>query len=77
MCGWALMSSSPASSAARSTMRRKPDTVNGEPRIETNTNADWGFCSRCRRRKARSSPPVIGCVAGVPFLTRRRAERLD
>ena len=30
-------------------------------------------CSRCSRRNALSSSPQIGCVLGVPFLTRRTA----
>jgi hypothetical protein len=50
--------------AARSIMRRKPETVNGEPRSLTNKNGDAAF--RCNRRKDRSSAPVNGCVLGVP-----------
>jgi hypothetical protein len=56
------------SGAARSTIREKPGAVNGTPRSDTNTKADF---STCRCRSVRSSRPVSGWVAGVPFLTQR------
>ena len=65
------MNGSPAARPARSTKRANPAVVNGAPRSEAKTNGDRGSCSRCRRRSARSSSPTIGCVAGVPCLTRR------
>jgi hypothetical protein len=40
-------------------MRRKPPTVNGAPRSDTNTNGDSGD-SRLTRRNARSSMPADG-----------------
>ena len=40
-------------------------------------NGDRGSFSRCRRRSARSSSPMIGCVAGVPSLTRRTCKVAD
>jgi type 1 fimbriae regulatory protein FimB/type 1 fimbriae regulatory protein FimE len=48
-----------------------PVGPNGAPRSEVNTKADFGSCSRCSLRSARSSSPPIGCVEGVPFLVRR------
>src|SRR6516164_6886662 len=65
MCGWIFISK-PAARAARSTMAWKPRFANGVPRSLTNTNGDTDPCSRCSRRRARSSRPVRGCVAGVP-----------
>ena len=38
----------------------KPAVVKGEPRSEVNTKGDLGSCSRCSRRRARSSSPRIG-----------------
>ena len=49
----------------------KAAVVNGEPRSDVNTNGDFGSCSRCSRRRARISSPMMGCVAGVPFLALR------
>lgn len=37
-----------------------PAMVNGAPRSDMKTNGDFGSCSRCSRRKARSSSPRIG-----------------
>ena len=34
-------------------MRANPAGLNGAPRSEVNTNADFGSCSRSSRRKAR------------------------
>jgi hypothetical protein len=56
--------------AARSIIRAKSAVMKGEPRSLTNTKGDVG-ASRCSRRSALSSSPWIGCVLGVPFLTRR------
>jgi hypothetical protein len=67
--GWAF-SSRPTPAAARSIMRAKPGVVKGDPRSLTKTKGDVAL-SRCSRRNARSSSPWIGCVLGVPFLTRR------
>jgi hypothetical protein len=53
-------------SPARSTILAKPAVVNGAPPSDVNTNGLLGFCSRCKRRKARISSPMMGCVAGVP-----------
>ena len=47
----------------------KPRIKNGVPRSLTNTKSDLDRCSRCSRRRARSSRPVSGCVAGVPCST--------
>ena len=62
-----------ASTPARSTMRANPAVLKGAPRSEVNTNADFGSCSRCSLRNARSSSPRIGCVLGEPLLTLRTA----
>jgi hypothetical protein len=70
LCGCALKPSL-ASTPTRSIIRAKPAVVNGDPRFEVNTNGDFGSCSRCKRRSARISSPKIGCVLGVPCLTRR------
>jgi hypothetical protein len=59
MCGCAL-NASLASLPARSTMHS-----------EVNTKGDFGSCSRCNRRRARSSSPMMGWVLGVPCLTLR------
>jgi hypothetical protein len=66
MCGCALSSRR----AALSIIRAQPAVAGGEPRSLTNTKGDVG-ASRCSRRRARSSSLWIGCVLGVPFLTRR------
>jgi hypothetical protein len=50
--------------------RAKPAVVKGDPRSLTKTKGDVAL-SRWRRRRARSWLPCIGCVLGVPFLTRR------
>jgi hypothetical protein len=41
------------------------------PTTLTGKHKRGGCCSRCSLRKARISSPRIGCVAGLPFLTRR------
>ncbi len=56
---------------ARSTILAKPAGLNGAPRSDVNTKGDLGSCSRCSRRRARSSSPRIGCVLGVPCFTLR------
>jgi hypothetical protein len=43
--------------------------TNRMSRFEGGLHGDLDSCSRCRRRRARSSRPVRGCVAGVPCLT--------
>jgi hypothetical protein len=48
----------------------KPAVANGAPRSLVKTNGDGGL-SRCSLRRARISSPRNGCVAGVPFFTRR------
>jgi hypothetical protein len=63
-----LLSPTPAAAAARCISRAKPSPVNGAPRSLTNTNDDLGSCSFWRRRNARISLPVSGCVLGVPCL---------
>jgi hypothetical protein len=70
MCGWHL-NGSPASKPARSIIRANPAVVKGPARSLVKTNGDLGSCSRCKRRKARSSSPMIGWVLGVPCLTPR------
>src|SRR6516162_5058172 len=76
MCGCTLILSL-AASQARLMSFWKLDTVIGEPRSDTNRNGDLSSASRCRRRSARSSRPVRGCVAGVPFLARVTARLHD
>ena len=70
MWGWTLKGI-PASIPARSIIRAKPAVVKGPARSLVNTNGDFGSCSRCNRRKARNSSPMIGWVLGVPCLTLR------
>jgi hypothetical protein len=53
---------------------REARAVSGAPRSDTNTNGDCSLSRRCLR-SARISRPVNGCVAGVPFLTRRTVIR--
>ncbi len=67
-CAGEALNPSSAAAPARSTGRAKPAVVKGEPRSDVNTKSDLGSCSRCSRRRARSSSPMIGCVAGDPFL---------
>lgn len=49
----------------------EPSRGEGTSRSLVKTNGDLGSCSRCKRRKARSSSPMIGWVLGVPCLTLR------
>jgi hypothetical protein len=58
------------STPARSTILAKPAVLNGAPLSDRKTNSDCG-ASRRNRRRARSSAPASGCVAGVPCFTRR------
>jgi hypothetical protein len=55
---------------AHEARRPRAHALNGEPRSLTKTKGD-DWLSRRSRRRARSSSPWIGCVLGVPFLTRR------
>ena len=68
MCAWTWNGRS-AFCAARLTIQLKLSVVNGPPRSLTNTNGD--FCiSRRSLRSTRNSSPRMGCVLGLPFLTR-------
>ena len=49
----------------------KPSRGEGPARSLVKTNGDLGSCSRCNRRKALNSSPMIGWVLGVPCLTLR------
>ena len=57
--------------ASRFIIRANPAVVKGPARSLVKMNGDLGSCSRCKRRKARSSSPMIGWVLGVPCLTPR------
>src|SRR5262249_4340733 len=53
---------------------RKPTALMGAPRSLKNRYR-LGSCSRCRRRKARSSLPVSGWTEGMPLLSLETCRR--
>src|SRR3974390_3198144 len=53
MCGCALKASF-ASTPARSIILATPAVLKGAPRSEVNTKGDFGSCSHCSRRSART-----------------------
>ena len=50
---------------ALSIIHANPAVLNGAPRSEVEMKGDLGSCSRCSRRRARSSSPTIGWVRAL------------
>jgi hypothetical protein len=75
MCGCALKVNL-ASLPARSTIRAKPDVVNGAPRSDVNTKGDLGPV-RAAVAAGHAARPRQGWVLGVPCLTLRTCRVAD
>jgi hypothetical protein len=73
MWGW-IPNGILAAGPSRVTMRRKATADIGAPRSLMKTYRP-GFCSRWRRRRARSSMPVSGWTEGIPLLSRWTCRR--